>query len=155
MGMINACVGNPGASKYCQSWPAAGWDHRSHRGTGIDPSAIGFWRRLQPGQKYRIPAPMASSIRQYVAEQFLNDVPYSLVKVHFIFIWEAGDTPCMHARYIDPISACMGEAEILLSGYSAVEFESIDDWGQPITITVKVCKDNRAVPEYLPLAFWH
>lgn len=155
---INACIVNRGGALSCQAWPPVGWDHVSHRGAGIPQRELAFWRDLSPGQAYRVPAPLSTSIREHVAEAFLQDVVSDKRKVHFVFTWQSGSRPCMHARYIDNISACGGEEELLLCGYSALEYVSMDE-GESASDTVKiyvnVFPDNKAVPEYLPLAYWH
>lgn len=134
------------------------WDFRTHRGTGIQADKIEFWRKLlvKPAhrRKYRAPIPLASSIASTVAEGFLKGVPAHLVQVHFILEWPQ-DEDCLHGVFIDSVSACQGEDEMLLAAYSVLEPLSLDDSSIPIKIHLKVYPDNKKQPEYLPLTDWH
>merc|ERR1711862_836123 len=97
--------------------------------------------------------PLASSLEKTVMSDFLSRVMPPLVPVHFIFDWP--DEGCMHAVYIDAISAFKGEAEMLLAAFSVVELVSITECAEPIEIRLKVIRDNKQEPEYLPVTDWH
>jgi len=145
-----------------QNFPHIGsWEPRhSHRGAGIKEEALAFWSDLKEkgDKKYRCPTPLASSINETVAFDFLHrvDTRKGLAKVHFIFHWEAeGDNPCLHARYIAAESAVNGEAELLLAGYSALELIDYNYDEEVKMIQLKVLRDNKEEKEYLPLTEWH
>jgi len=162
---INSLVVN---RKSCPVFPYP-WNHATYRGSNIDPAALFFWRKLMEkpleDRVYRIPAPLASSVSPDTVQEFFeNPQRPGLIKVLFILRWlnESDDqgqplTPCYHAKYIDGDSACQGEQEILLAAYSAVQLNAFQDadGSTPVTITIAVLRDNRKVPEHLPLAFWH
>lgn len=158
--------------------PPRNWNHQTYRGSKIHEDGIQFFRDLLadgPGHlrgMYRTPAPVASSLARHVAESFVSmpvvhmgPVPIgSLVPVLFIFKWENengshNDPPCVHARYIDGLSALKGEEEMLLAAYSVFVVlkinEAIPAEGRPMEIVIRVCEDNRKWPEFLPLAKWH
>jgi len=153
---INSCMASRDNAEAFQAWPASGWNHISYRGSGVEPAELDCWRKMTTGKKYRAAAPLATSIRECVAQHFLTKVPYGLKKVLFIFAWESGDTPCMHARFIEALTSCPGEDEMFLVAYSALEFASMEEAdGTTTKINVKVCRDNKLEPEYLPIAIWH
>ena len=133
------------------------WDRISYRGAGIDKEELDFWTE---GLQYRAPAPIATSIREEVSNRFLPDPTRFLEPVRFVFQWDDSDTPCLHAKYIESVTACEGEDEMLLAGYSAFEVLKVEKSASPSRacphkITVRVMPDNKAVPEALPLAKWH
>merc|ERR1712107_417536 len=152
--MNTALVGRGGA--VAQKWPGSAWDRRSFRGSGIAAEALNFWRDLDKKstdeeKTYRIPSPLSTSVNEAVSQNFLRKVRAPLVPVMFECRWESGQSPCLHARYIEGISAVGGEEEITLAGFSAVLLVKMDETMNPLTITIKVLKDNKAVPESVPL----
>jgi len=147
-------------STHTHAWPRLGWDYHTWRASGIDPNALQFWRDLaakstDEEKTYRVPSPLSTSVMKAVADSFLSKVQPPLVPVMFDCVWESEQQPCLHARYIDGISAVKGEGEMLVAGFSAVRLLRMDEVSQPITITIKILQDNRTVPEYVPLAVWH
>jgi len=133
------------------------WNRRSHRGAGIRADKVDFWRKLmqEPAhrRKYRAPMALASSLLEAVGKGFLNRVVPPLHQVHFIFEWP--EHGCQHGIFIDVVSACQSEAEMLLAAYSALELQGFNEAVTPIQIFLKVLPDNKAEPEYLPITDWH
>lgn len=148
------------------------WDlamlNSTFRGAFILIEALSFWRELMNAPEderiYRVPALQATSLERDVALSFLcppaTGMPPYLTPVLFHYYWQphdsaTGEPPCLQSRYIDERSSVRRVKEMTLGAYSAVKLVNLQEGIRPLTITLEVQRDNRAVSEAVPLARWH
>merc|ERR550514_194306 len=139
-------------------WPK-NW--MSHRGTTMPREAVDFFSK---GKMYRAPMYLATSCQETVATQFMEwgmeDYSDSRVPVHFKFYINPMKK-CDHVFYIEGLSHCVGEEELLYAPYSAFKVrDTIFPDGElshknPIVVEIDVQPNNMNAREDVPNSTWH
>jgi hypothetical protein len=147
-----------GPTKGRTIWPK-NW--MSHRGTTMPREAVNFWTK---DLMYRAPMYLATSCQESIAKQFMEwgmeDHPDTRVPVHFKFYINP-IKKCDHVFYIEGLSQCEGEEELLYAPYSAFKVrETIIPDGKlthlnPIVIEIDVQPNNMNAREDVPNSTWH
>jgi hypothetical protein len=147
-----------GPTKGRTVWPK-NW--MSHRGTTMPREAVNFFTK---DMMYRAPMYLATSCQESIAKQFMEwgmeDYADSRVPVHFKF-YISPIKKCDHVFYIEGLTQCEGEEELLYAPYSAFKVrDTIIPDGKlthlnPIVIEIDVQPNNMNAREDVPNSTWH
>jgi len=131
----------------------------TYRGTYIPHKEMAIFGKLHT---YRCAMFLATSFSKDQANKFLADGAASNTDKHAVIFEFTRDETCKHAIYIEDITSCRGETELLIQAYSAFEVTQVsgarpDKLGTrsvPMVVKVRVIADGKTVAEDLPVAKW-